>query len=151
MKLVMLVGFPGAGKSTLAKEYENKGYVVHSPDVIRNELDLHSLDDTQRVFDILHERILVDMMAKKDIVYDSTNLTVRRRRKFLSLIRDFACDKTCCIVDTPLSLCKYRNNKRTGYAKVEDTEFDRMVSVYEEPTYMEGWDHIIKYKEDVHV
>ena len=145
MKVIMLVGFPGAGKSTLAKEYENKGYAVHSPDAIRNELDLHSLDDTQRVFDILHERILVDMMAKKDIVYDSTNLTVRRRRKFLKLIKDFDYDKICCIVDTPLSICKYRNNKRTGYSKVEDEEYKTMEDVYEEPTYTEGWDNIIKY------
>ena len=145
MKLVMLVGFPGAGKSTLAKEYENKGYVVHSPDSIRNELNLHSLDDTQKVFDILHERILVDMTAKKDIVYDSTNLTVRRRKKFLKLIKDFDYDKICCIVDTPLSICRYRNNKRTGYSKVEDEEYKIMEDVYEEPTYTEGWDNIIKY------
>lgn len=145
MKLVMLVGFPGAGKSTLAKEYENKGYIVHSPDVIRNELNLHSLDDTQKVFDILHERILVDMMDKKDIVYDSTNLTVRRRKKFLKLIKDFDYDKICCIVDTPLSICKYRNNKRTGYSKVEDEEYKTMEDVYEEPTYIEGWNNIIKY------
>lgn len=141
----MLVGFPGAGKSTLAKEYENKGYVVHSPDSIRNELNLHSLDDTQKVFDILHERILVDMTAKKDIVYDSTNLTVRRRKKFLKLIKDFDYDKICCIVDTPLSICRYRNNKRTGYSKVEDEEYKIMEDVYEEPTYTESWDNIIKY------
>lgn len=81
MKLIMLVGFPGAGKSTFAEQYKNKNFIIHSPDILRNELNLHSLDDTQRVLDILHERILVDMLAKKNIIYDSTNLSVRRRKK----------------------------------------------------------------------
>lgn len=143
MKLIMLVGFPGAGKSTIAEEYKKKGFKVHSPDKIRNELNLHSLDDTPKVFNILHKQILADMLAKKDIVYDSTNLTVRRRRKFLELIQDFNYEKICCIVNTPLNLCKYRNNKRVGYSRVTDKEYTLMENIYEEPTYKEGWDNII--------
>lgn len=144
MTFIMLVGFPGAGKSTIAKEYESKGFVVHSPDSIRNELDLHSLDDTQHILDITYDRIISDMKENKDIVYDSTNLTIRRRRKVLELIKDFNYEKICYLVNTPLSLCKDRNNQRIGYSKVDVIEYARMEGVYEEPTYKEGWDQIIK-------
>ena len=38
MELVMLVGIPGSGKSTVAKKYITQGYQIHSSDEIRQEL-----------------------------------------------------------------------------------------------------------------
>ena len=151
MKLIMLVGLPGSGKSTKAEELRKQGFIVHSSDAIRNELNLHSLDDTQKVFDILHERILEDMKDNKDIVYDSTNLTIRRRRKFLKLIRDFDYEKICYVIDTPIKVCKIRNSKRTGYDKGTDKEINNIELVFNKPTYAEGWDSIIKYKEELNI
>lgn len=146
MKFIMLVGLPGAGKSTFAEQYKNKNFIIHSPDILRNELNLHSLDDTQKIFNILYKNILVDMKNNKNILYDSTNLTVKRRIMFLKLIKDFNYKKICYVIDTPLDICKYRNNKRIGYSKVEDKEYRRMESIYEKPTYNEGWDIIIYFK-----
>lgn len=36
-ELIMLVGIPASGKTTIAKEYEKNGYVWHSSDAIRIE------------------------------------------------------------------------------------------------------------------
>lgn len=143
MRLVMLVGLPGSGKSTKTEEYKKQGYIIHSPDAIRNELNLHSLDDTQKVFDILHERILNDMNDRKDIVYDSTNLTRKRRMKFLDLIKKFNCEKLCHILIVDKSICMSYNYQRTGYARIPDEDYELMLQRFNLPMLDEGWDNII--------
>ena len=143
MKIIVLVGLPGAGKSTLAEEYRKQGYIIHSPDAIRNELCLHSLDDTQKVFDILKENLLADMVTGKNIVYDSTNLTRRRRMKFLDMIKDFDYEKICYVKLTSIDVCKNYNSQRVGYSRVPDREYNMMVDVFSLPMSDEGWDKII--------
>ena len=143
MKLIMLVGLPGSGKSTKAEEFRKQGYIVHSSDEIRNELNLHSLDDTQRVFDILHERILVDMMAGENVVYDSTNLTRKRRMKFLKMIKDFNYEKICYVRLVNMYVCMGFNSQRTGYARVPDEDFEIMNNRFNLPMPDEGWDKVI--------
>ena len=143
MKLIMLVGLPGSGKSTKAEEFRKQGFIVHSSDAIRNELNLHSLDDTQRVFDILHKRILIDMMAGENVVYDSTNLTRKRRMKFLNLIEKFNYEKLCYVLIVDKSVCMSYNSQRTGYARVPDEYYEIMLQRFNLPTSDEGWDKII--------
>lgn len=143
MKLIMLVGLPGSGKSTKAEEFRKQGYMVHSSDAIRNELNLHSLDDTQRVFDILHERIMLDMLAKRDIVYDSTNLTRKRRMNFLKLIEKFNYEKICYVRLVNMYACMGFNSQRTGYARVPDESIEMMNNRFNLPMPDEGWDKII--------
>ena len=53
MKIIVFVGLPGAGKSTKAKEFESQGFIIHSPDTIRNELNIHEIERTKEVFNIL--------------------------------------------------------------------------------------------------
>lgn len=143
MKLIVLVGLPGSGKSTKAEEFKKQGYIVHSSDAIRNEFNLHSLDDTQRVYDILYERLMLDMIAKRNIVYDSTNLTRKRRMKLLNLLKDFKYEKICYTIITDLNTCLARNAQRTGYAKVPEDGFELMINRFNLPTSDEGWDKII--------
>ena len=133
MTIVMLIGLPGSGKSTKAKEYESQGYVIHSSDAIRNELNLHSLNDTQKVFDILHERIIEDIKLGKDIVYDSTNLTRKRRMSFLEMIKNFKCIRICEVMLTSIEICRERNSKRIGYSRVTDKEYDILIDRFNFP------------------
>lgn len=142
MTIVMLIGLPGSGKSTKAKEYESLGYVIHSSDAIRNELNLHSLNDTQKVFDILHERIIEDIKLGKDIVYDSTNLTRKRRMSFLEMIKNFKCIRICEVMLTSIEICRERNSKRISYSRVTDKEYDILIDRFNFPMSDEGWDII---------
>ena len=142
MKFVMLVGFPGAGKSTIAKEYQKQGYVIHSPDAIRNELNMHEDNQIGEVLDIMHGRMFEDMKQGKNIIYDSTNLSCRRRMKVLRSIKQFNYEKICVILSTPLSICKERNSHRIGYSKVTNEGYNIMQHVYKRPTLDEGWDII---------
>lgn len=142
MKFIMLVGFPGAGKSTIAKEYQKQGYVIHSPDAIRNELNMHKDEQIREVLDIMHNRMFEDMKQEKNIIYDSTNLSCRRRMKILRSIKQFNYEKICIILNTSLNICKERNSHRIGYSKVTDECYNIMQQVYKKPTLDEGWDII---------
>lgn len=142
---IMLVGLPGAGKSTIAQKLVQEGYVWHSTDNIRNELNIHEIERITEVLDILTSRLLDDMQAGKNIVYDSTNLSRRRRIKVLEQIECFNYKKICYVVDTDIDTCKERNSHRTGYSKVSDYEYDIMEHHYTKPTYKEGWDEIIYF------
>lgn len=147
-KFIMLVGLPGSGKSTKAKEYESQGYVVHSPDAIRNEYNMHSADQITEVLEILYERMFRDMKSGKNIVFDSTNISRRGRIKFLKEIKEFDYEKECLVFLVPINLCKERNSKRVGFSKVSENEYNSMLSVFSIPTTDEGWDKILLYIQD---
>lgn len=143
MTIIVLVGLPGCGKSTKAKELEKQGYIIHSSDAIKNELNLHNKDDISNVYNILYDRIISDMKLGKNIVYDSTNLTVKRRKDFLNKIKNFNYNKICYTFIVPIDICKERNSYRTGYAKVTNKAYDNMIRLFELPTIDEGWNKII--------
>ena len=143
-KFILLMGYPGAGKSTLSKYYETQGYKWYSPDNIRNELDMHKTEDFLEIINILHNRMKEDLEQGNDIIYDSTNLYRKQRMRVLKIINQYDYEKICYILTTPIDICKKRNSKRIGYSKVSEEDYVNMEKHYKEPTYDEGWDEIIK-------
>ena len=87
--------------------------------------------------------MLNDMRLNKDIVFDSTNLSRKRRLEFLDRIKDFNYKKICYVFITPISVCKERNSKRNGYSKITESEYRTMINMYNLPNSDEGWDNII--------
>lgn len=88
MKVYVLIGAPGVGKSTWSNKQENA--VILSSDKIRKELyntnDLQEVQDNNhhtQVFDVLHKRLMQLVKEdKQDVIYDATN-TNRKRRTHL--------------------------------------------------------------------
>lgn len=138
---VMLVGLPGSGKSTLIeKEYSN--FCVHSSDAIREELsgDVNNQDINKQVFDTLHKRVKEDLTIGKNVVYDATNISWKRRKAFLQELNSIPCWKDCILMATPFELCVERNNSRER--KVPYFVIERMYKNFDIPWYNEGWDAI---------
>lgn len=147
-KFIMLVGFPGAGKSTFSSELAKKNYHVHSTDSIREEFGMHKPEQIDIILGIIRERIKMSSECHANIVFDSTNLSRKRRIEILNLPCLFNYNKICVIVDTPLEICKERNSYRTGYAKISEDDFKILEKVYRKPIYKEGWDYIFTIKGD---
>jgi predicted kinase len=138
---VMLVGLPGSGKSTLTeKEYSN--YSVHSSDAIREELsgDVNNQDINKQVFEVLHKRVKEDLIQGKNVVYDATNISWKRRKAFLQELNSIPCYKVCILMATPFELCLERNKARERV--VPYFVIERMYKNFDIPWYNEGWDSI---------
>ena len=109
--LYVMIGIPGSGKSTYAKNIPNA--TVVSSDEIRYELtgDYSNLTKDKQVFSLLEKRILDLLKAGKDAVYDATNINLTKRRKITAKYSDLA--KIVYIyMDTSLKTALERNKKR---------------------------------------
>ncbi len=92
------------------------------------------------VFEILHRRIKDDLRAGKNVVYDATNLSRKRRVVFLNEIRNILCEKVCVLFTTPYEMCLARNFARDR--QVPKSVIARMIKNFETPWFSEGWDDI---------
>lgn len=141
-ELVMLVGIPGSGKSSITEEYEKQGYRVHSSDKIRSEL--YGREEIQgkasEVFELIAQRVRKDLAEGRSCVIDATNLTRKRRRAMLSSLAKHAERKTCVIVLASPVVCMERNRARGRTVPAE--AIYRMLCSFEAPYYYEGWDRI---------
>ena len=141
-KFYMTVGLPASGKSTLAEIYKDKlDVIVHSSDAIRAELgDINDQSKNTDVFQILHQRIKDDLKDGKNVVYDATNLSRKRRIAFLNELCTIPCEKICVLFATPYELCLARNFARDR--QVPEDVMTRMYKNFETPWFCEGWDYI---------
>jgi len=140
--MIMMCGLPGSGKSFLSAQYAEKGYVIHSSDAIREELlgDINNQDNNQKVFDELHRRIKQDLIDGKNVVYDATNLSRKRRVHFLRQLQNIDCNKKCILVYTYFRDCLENNKKRTR--QVPENVIEKMLKSFQVPYYNEGFDEI---------
>lgn len=142
-KLFMLVGISGSGKSRAAAELF-PGAVIVSSDAIREEIygDENCQEDPVKVFRIVHERVKQALREGRDVVYDATNLSSKRRRGFLNDLKaaKIDCEKRCIVVVAPIEQCIAR--RRIAARKVPDYVIWRQVAQFEMPLKSEGWDKI---------
>lgn len=155
---IMLVGIPASGKSTLTRELEQKGCVIISSDKIREEIypDLTSLfsdksklnEVNQQVFDTVRISAIDNLKAGKSVVIDATNLSRKKRVKFLSQLKPIDCTKACILLVAPVETCMERNRQRLGSARVSDEGMYNMLCAFECPHFCEGWDIILPFATD---
>lgn len=146
-KLIMIVGLPGSGKSTYAQKLikEMDNLVVFSSDNLREELfgDTNNQDNNGILFEELHKRIREALLAGKNIVYDATNVSSKRRRGFLRNLsgKNFNdVEFHCHYMNTGLEDSIKNNKKRDRMVPTEVIiDMRKRLTV---PMYSEGWDNI---------
>lgn len=137
--LYVICGLPGSGKSTLC-EYLSKseGLVVCSYDKIARTSQLTS----NEVYTKWVTDIKLELLNGKDVIADSTNLTVKSRKELLQYLGNIDCRKVLIALNTPLSECIKRNESRQfslPYIVIADA-----AKIYEFPREDElGWDDIL--------
>lgn len=140
----MMVGLPGSGKSWYAGN-KLPNAVVHSSDAIREEIlgDVADQSNQQLVFQTLHDRVLSDLRAGRDVVYDATNIDYKRRMGFLQRVTAVNPQiwKVCVFMATPYDKCVERNKSRDR--TVPESVIDRMYRKIDIPMKAEGWDEIV--------
>jgi predicted kinase len=114
-KLILMVGIPGCGKTTLSKRVVDKGFHYMNADKIRLELYGEEIiqGDPAEVFKIFFERLEEAMKTGVNIVIDNTNLNPRQRKPILDRAQAFGYDDVqLWLLDVPLEVCLERNRNR---------------------------------------
>lgn len=140
-KLEVLIGLPASGKPTYAREKETQGWVVHSSDELRLEMfgSYDVQDKNTELFQELHRRIIVDLKDGKDVIFDATNLSLKKRLGFLRNVPENV-HKTA-IVFAPLFEDCIKNNKKRDRS-VDDDVLLKMRGQFQMPVYGEGYENI---------
>lgn len=158
--LYVLCGVPGCGKSTWAKNRmaENgptgigpQTWVCISRDevrfsMIKEEDDYFSKE--KQVFNEFVNRICGNLSDAwvTNVIADATHLNEISRSKLIDTIRrkrpNLPLRITMVYFDVPLEVCKFRNDKRGGRARVPDNVLEKMYVQLEFPKLRKGLERI---------
>lgn len=148
-----MVGIPGSGKSTYAKQ----SLLKINPDweyVSRDEVRYQYVSDQEHYFDHEYEvykefcnRISMHLANDKTVIADATHLTRASRSKLLASL-DILPDKVyVVVVNTPFELCMERNAGREGIIRVPDKVMYQMKNNYQRPNaVVEDFDKVVYVK-----
>ena len=140
--LYYLVGLPASGKSTWAKNMMDNNTILLSSDNLREELygDINNQEHNGELFNELNKRVKENLKNGKDIIYDATNISSKRRISFLKELKKINCHKQCIYFNTNFEMCIDRDKKRKR--KVGTKVIEKMYKNLQIPMYFEGWDDI---------
>jgi predicted kinase len=143
-----LVGIPGSGKSTKAKEIldENQNTVLISSDAIREELgDVNDQSKNDKVFELYYKRAEESLKEGKDVILDATNTTVKSRRIAVERLKKHVTTIEAHYFNVDYWTSWGRNCKRDRF--VPEHVIERMYKSLQIPTYAEGFDQIVFHNE----
>ena len=141
--LNIMIGIPGSGKSNYAKKYlltNNSVYL--SSDNIRIELcGFEDQTHNDVVFETMKKRTLNALRDGKDVIYDATNLSKKRRSGIISEARKLSAQINAYLCCTPINIILERNITRVERQLPWD-KLVQMIQSIEPPMYYEGFDNI---------
>ena len=99
-ELVIMVGLPGSGKTTIARTLEHHGYTVIYGDKYKTGDKMEKAGEAEL------------KGGNKKIVMDATNVTIEHRKRYIEQAKRFNLPVRCIYLDTPLKTVLERNKQR---------------------------------------
>ena len=145
--MLMLIGPPGSGKSSLARYISANciDYIRISPDDLRQEMLGNAADQSnnQMIFAETYRRIQNNLSIRHNCILDSTNCRPMYRKKAIKLF------KPCCdilvgvLMSTSLSKCLENNFDRDRYVPEDVIRLMHRSLRDNPPKLSEGYDILI--------
>lgn len=146
MKLHLLCGIPGCGKSTLAKSLP--GYLISSDQLRKCLWGAETVFNYNKLIFNLMEVIVTYMLStKQDVIVDSTNITKKSRKKFIDIAKDYRAEVIVHWVDCPIEIAIEQNSKRERQVPI--VVIRSMAKSLQPPTTEEGIQVVMVYKPDL--
>lgn len=148
MNLYILIGLPGAGKSTYSASIENEHKAVISSDDIRERLFGTGFNEKikEEVFKELISESIKCLKKRMDVILDTTFLNEKSyRSRFIKEIDalDFSVKKIAVIMETDTEECILRDSKRTVNRRVGSSVIRRLNHLLVLPEEDEKFDLVI--------
>jgi predicted kinase len=136
-ELVILVGLPGAGKTSFFHERLAATHTHVSKDLMPNRRDRQS-----------RQLALVDeaLAAGRSVVVDNVNATVADRAPLIAVGRRHGAEVVGYVLDTARAECLARNRARTGRAHVPAVAIHAAAKRLVPPTPAEGFDRLFRVR-----
>ena len=139
--LTVLAGLPGSGKSSWARAQALvTGATLVSVDDIRV-----AGADPAFTMDRARRRTVALLKSNADVIVDSCNIHARVRRTWLNIGRAIGARCTLMLIDTPVELCRSRNDQRPEAERVAAETYDRYLIAAQSvlaDVNVEGWDEV---------
>lgn len=112
-EVTVMSGLPGSGKDTwLATNMPDTPVV--SLDDLREDMDIDPTDNQGRVIQAGLEAAKVHLRAKLDFAWNTTNITLDMRSKFVRLLRDYNARIRMVYIETPTDTLMRQNAERNA-------------------------------------
>lgn len=138
--LILLVGPPGSGKSTWAKQDGHGAVHVSQDDLI----DAISPDGFAHVYRTIYAAA-EDAVARAalehghTVIVDRTNRTREHRRRWLAIAHEADCPTIAVVMRASFPLCRERNGSRQDRRRLSEERMDRMIAAFERVRLDEGF------------
>lgn len=141
--LYLLIGAPGAGKTTTAAVIAEATGAVHLwADAERHKLfanPTHSLEESNVLYEKLNARTEQLLASGQSVVFDTNFNFYADRQKLAEIAKQRGAETLIIWMSTPLNIARGRavgsQEQRNGYAMhMTDAQFDAIVAKLEPPT-----------------
>ena len=153
--LIVMVGIPGSGKSTIAKQLAavlGDDCKIFSSDEYRKNILGKEEDQTQndKIFRMLYNDLRNYLSIGKSAIIDATNINMKARSRIFHEVNKIKSELkfkiVAYIVNVPITVCIERDSQRKR--SVGEDVIMKMVRRFQCPQYFEGFD-LIKFDFDV--
>lgn len=130
-QIIIMMGYPGSGKSTIAKN------------ICKNESFVYIEGDLYKTSTKMIKASLQHIAINKSIIFDATNSSSKKRREYIEHGNKYNYKIVCIHVSTPLEVA-YKRNKLRNYEKyVPKIAYSVYKKNYEEPNEAEGFQLVV--------
>jgi predicted kinase len=136
MELVVLIGLPGAGKTTFHRSRYGATHVHVSKDLLGH--GARRKDEKQM------RLVEMTLRSGRSVVVDNTNPRRADRVPLLEAARRFGARTLAVLVTAPVAECLRRNAAREGRARVPAVAIYVAAKKLEPPSREEGFDEVLE-------